>query len=76
MKTNVGEIIKLNEKEYVVTNKLECNSITYVMLMSTTKPITIELCREIIEDEKLKMIFISNTEEKKYILDLITNSQK
>ena len=76
MKTNVGEIIQLDEKEYVITNKLECNSITYVMLMSTTKPITVELCREIIEDEKLKMIYISNAEEKKYILDLIANNQK
>jgi len=76
METKIGEIIQLDGKEYVITNKLNCNNITYIMLMTTAKPIEIELCREIIEDEKLKMISISNIEEKKYILDMITNSKK
>ena len=74
MKLNPGELITLDgDKQYIVVDRIICNKVNYVYLMSNFKPLDIRFGREILEGEDVSIQMVSDPEEKKYVLEAFVN---
>lgn len=70
-----GQIIKLNDnKEYMVVNVMELHSISYVYLITTTKPIDIVIATQKVVDGKISLQEIKNNEELDYVLSKLVST--
>lgn len=70
-----GQIIKLNDnKEYMVVNVMELHSISYVYLITTTKPIDIVIATQKVIDGKISLQEIKNNEELDYVLSKLVST--
>lgn len=65
MNYEAGEIVILNEEEYVIVSVLDCNQITYLYLTTMTKPIKVVLAKKI-DDYTIEPL--SSEEETQYLL--------
>lgn len=61
-----GEIVNINDEEYVIISSIPCNKITYLYLMTMNKPLKVMFAKQI--DELGTIEKINSQEEKKYIL--------
>ena len=71
MNFEAGEIVTLNEEEYVIISILECNKITYLYLTTITEPIKVVLARKI-DDSTIETL--TSEEEIKYLLSRFDNT--
>ena len=63
---NVGQIITLdNNEEYAVLEQKELNNQEYYILMTTKRPVKVEICKKYSEDE------ITIIENKEIIKDIL-----
>ena len=65
---NISEIVNLDDKEFVVVNKLKLHNILYYFLITTVRPIDIIIATESYENGKLILKEISDNDELDYIL--------
>lgn len=64
-----GQIIKLNDnKEYIVVNKMTLHSISYVYLITTTKPLEILVATEKVVNGKISLEEVKDNNELDYVL--------
>lgn len=64
-----GQIIRLNDnKEYIVVNKLELHNISYVYLITTTKPLEILIATEKVVNGKISLEEVKDNNELDYAL--------
>ena len=65
---NIGEIVNLNDKEYVIVNKLKLHNIIYYFLITASKPVDIIIATESYDNGELVLKEISDNDELDYIL--------
>lgn len=65
---NIGEIVNLNDKEYVIVNKLKLHNTIYYFLITANKPVDILIATESFENNNLVLKEIDSNEELDYIL--------
>lgn len=67
--TNVGQIVKLdNNKEYMILNKMILHNISYVYLVTITKPTELLVATETTENGEIVLEEIKDNDELDYIL--------
>lgn len=64
----IGEIVKLNNKEYIVVNTINLYSTRYVFLISNFKPLDIVVATEKIKDDEVILQEVKDNEELDYVL--------
>ena len=66
-----GEIIEIEDKEYICVNTIKDEDTIYLYLMSNFKPLDIKFAKQLdIDDENAKIEIINNKEEKEKVLNL------
>ena len=65
---NISEIVNLNDKEYLIVNKLKLHNVIYYFLVTARKPVDIIIATEAYENDELILKEISDNEELDYIL--------
>ncbi len=76
MKIETGEIITLsNNKEYICFSTLNDNGKEYIYLMSNFKPLEIKFGEQIVENGKINIRIINETQEKQKVLNLFQNKK-
>lgn len=76
MKIEIGEIITLsNNKEYICFSTLNDNGKEYIYLMSNFKPLEIKFGEQIVENGKINIRIINETQEKQKVLNLFQNKK-
>lgn len=71
MNFEAGEIVTLNEEEYVIVSVLKCNKTTYFYLTTLTKPIRVVLARQLNE---FTLETLTSQDEIDYLLTRFNNS--
>ena len=61
-----GDIVNINEEEYVIVSIIPCNKVSYLYLMTLNKPLKVLFAKQV--DELGTIETINSKEEKKYIL--------
>lgn len=73
----IGQIIKLNDnKEYIVLNRLELHNISYVYLITNSKPLEIVIATEKIVNGEIVLNEIKDNEELDYVLSQFVLSKE
>lgn len=76
MKIETGKIITLsNNKEYICFSTLNDNGKEYIYLMSNFKPLEIKFGEQIVENGKINIRIINETQEKQKVLNLFQNKK-
>lgn len=76
---NKGDLINLSDgKQYVVVNKMALHNISYVYLMTSSKPVEIVIATEVNKNGEYKLEEIKDNDELDYILSkfVLTNDEK
>ncbi|MBE6139102.1 MAG: hypothetical protein E7174_01160 [Firmicutes bacterium] len=68
-----GEIVLLDNEEYVIVSILECNKITYFYLTTLTSPIKVLLAKKV---EEGVIETLGSKEENEYVLARFNNLKK
>ena len=64
----IGEIVELNNKEYIVVNIMDLHNVRYVFLISNSKPLDIVIATEKIKGEDIVLEEIKDNTELDYVL--------
>ena len=64
----VSEVVNLDDKEYVIVNKINLHNVIYYFLITVSKPIDIIIATEAYEGKELVLKEISDNDELDYIL--------
>jgi len=64
----VGEIVNLNNNEYIVVNTMNLHNVRYIFLISNFKPLNIIIATEKIKDENIILEEIKDNLELDYVL--------
>lgn len=73
----VGEVIKLSDdKEYIIINKIKLHNLTYVYLVTISKPLEIVIATEKIKDRDIILEEIKDNDELDYILSQFVLQKK
>ena len=73
MKINEGQSLLINDKEYIVTNKIKYGNKDYICVVSNFKPLEIEFYKINDEDNKNDLEYVSDIDEKKSILKIMND---
>lgn len=65
---SIGEVVNLNDTEYVIVNKINLHQITYYFLITVQKPVDIIIATEGYENNELILKEIEDNDELDYIL--------
>ncbi len=65
---NISEIVNLNDKEYIIVNKIKLHNTIYYFLITLDKPIDILIATEGFENDNLVLKEIDSNDELDYIL--------
>lgn len=70
MELNIGEIIKLDDgKEYIVIKTYQYEEVTYILMMSTLKPINIVLTKMQLIGDICQLFPVNDADEIKSVLN-------
>lgn len=71
-----GQIVKLEDnKEYMVVNKISLHGISYLYLMTTTKPIDILVATESVASGKTLLKEVKDNDELDYALSQLVQEK-
>lgn len=74
---NIGDLINLNDgKQYIVVNKMTLHNISYVYLMTSSKPVEIVIATEVNKNGEYKLEEIKDNDELDYILSKFALTQE
>ena len=76
MNLEEGQIINIDNKEYICISSKEYQNEYYYFLMSNTKPIDIKFARKLYDNDEIKLEIINNNEQKQILLELFSEDNK
>lgn len=74
MNLESGEIIVIDNKEYICVSTTEYNGDLYIYLMSNFKPLEIKFARKLDTQDSINLEIINNSEQKEMLLELFSKS--
>ena len=70
MNLEEGQIIDIENQEYICVSKKEYKNELYYFLMSNFKPVEVKFAKKIQDNSEIKLEIINNRDEKQILLEL------
>lgn len=72
MNLEEGQIISIDNNEYICISSREYKNEIYYFLMSNFKPVDVKFAKKIQDNNEIKLEIINNNEQKQILLELFS----